>query len=126
MLDLLFAVMFVAVMLYYSVPLTLIVLAALPVYVGLSLLVVPVLRGRLDEKFARGAENQAFLVETVTASRRSRPARSSRRWPAAGTSSWPPTCRLASGRALAGFAHEGVDLIGNSSTPRCCGPGRGW
>ena len=26
----------------------------------------PVLRGRLNEKFARGAENQALLVETVT------------------------------------------------------------
>ncbi|MGH6949240.1 MAG: ATP-binding cassette domain-containing protein, partial [Vitreimonas sp.] len=28
--------------------------------------VTPLLRQRLDEKFARGAENQAFLVETVT------------------------------------------------------------
>ena len=32
----------------------------------LSLFVTPVLRRRLDEKFARGAENQAFLVESVT------------------------------------------------------------
>ena len=27
---------------------------------------MPVLRARLDAKFARGAENQALLVETVT------------------------------------------------------------
>lgn len=65
-LDLLFSVVFVGVMLLYSVPLTLIVLSSLPLYVGLSLLVVPVLRGRLNEKFARGAENQALLVETIT------------------------------------------------------------
>jgi Ca2+-binding RTX toxin-like protein len=65
-LDLVFSVVFIAVMFAYSVPLTLIVLASLPLYVGLSLLVVPILRKRLDEKFARGAENQALLVETVT------------------------------------------------------------
>ena len=65
-LDVLFSVVFIAVMLLYSVPLTLIVLASLPLYVGLSLAVVPLLRRRLDEKFARGAENQALLVETVT------------------------------------------------------------
>jgi Haemolysin-type calcium binding protein related domain/ABC transporter transmembrane region len=52
--------------LLYSVPLTLIVLVSLPLYVGLSLMVVPVLRKRLDEKFARGAENQALLVEAIS------------------------------------------------------------
>jgi subfamily B ATP-binding cassette protein HlyB/CyaB len=65
-LDVLFSVVFIAVMFAYSVPLTLIVLASLPLYLGLSLLVVPVLRGRLNEKFARGAENQSLLVETIT------------------------------------------------------------
>ncbi|MFZ5522455.1 MAG: type I secretion system permease/ATPase [Pseudomonadota bacterium] len=65
-LDLVFSIVFIAVMFAYSVPLTLIVLASLPLYVLLSLLVVPVLRGRLNEKFARGAENQALLVEAVT------------------------------------------------------------
>ncbi len=65
-LDLLFSLIFIAVMLFYSVPLTLIVIAGLPLYVGLSLCVVPVLRARLNEKFARGAENQALLVEAVS------------------------------------------------------------
>jgi len=66
-LDLAFSFVFIAAMLFYSVPLTLAVLATLPLYAGISLLMVPVLRRRLDEKFARGAENQSLLVETVTA-----------------------------------------------------------
>ncbi len=32
---------------------------------GLSLAITPLLRARLDEKVNRGAENQAFLVETI-------------------------------------------------------------
>jgi subfamily B ATP-binding cassette protein HlyB/CyaB len=44
----------------------LIVIAALPLYIALSLAVTPVLRRRLDEKFYRGAENQALLVEAVS------------------------------------------------------------
>ena len=65
-LDVFFSVVFIAIMLFYSVPLTLIVLVSLPLYVAISLAVVPLLRQRLDEKFARSAENQAMLVETVT------------------------------------------------------------
>jgi subfamily B ATP-binding cassette protein HlyB/CyaB len=65
-LDLLFAVVFIAVMAFYSLTLTAIVLASLPVYVLVSVLCTPILRRRLSEKFDRGAENQAFLVETVT------------------------------------------------------------
>lgn len=65
-LDLFFAVVFVAVMFYYSFWLTVIVLLSLPCYVLLSVWATPVMRSRLDEKFARGAENQAFLVESVS------------------------------------------------------------
>jgi len=65
-LDLLFSIVFLAVMFYYSGWLTLIVLISLPCYVVLSLLWTPLLRARLHEKFNRGAENQAFLVETVS------------------------------------------------------------
>nr|WP_051318815.1 type I secretion system permease/ATPase [Chitinimonas koreensis] len=63
--DLVFSVVFLAVMLYYSGWLTLIVLVSLPLYGLLSFFVNPILRARLDQKFARGAENQAFLVEAV-------------------------------------------------------------
>ncbi len=66
LLDVVFSVVFIGVMFWYSVPLTLIALLSLPLYAAITLAVVPVLRHRLDEKFARGAENQAMLVETVT------------------------------------------------------------
>ena len=64
--DLLFTVVFLAVMFYYTTSLTLIVLASFPFYIGISAGVAPLFRRRLDEKFDRGSENQAFLVETVT------------------------------------------------------------
>ena len=64
--DLFFAVVFLAVMYLYSPKLLLIVLITLPLYAGIVLLIAPALRRRLDEKFARGAENQSFLVESVT------------------------------------------------------------
>ncbi|HEX8641169.1 MAG TPA: type I secretion system permease/ATPase [Allosphingosinicella sp.] len=64
--DLFFTVVFFAVMFTYSPMLTLIVLGSIPVYVVISLIITPPLRARLDEKFRRGAENQAFLVEAVT------------------------------------------------------------
>jgi len=65
-LDVLFSVVFIGVMLFYSGWLTLVVLASLPLYSVIALLVTPLLRARLHEKFNRGAENQAFLVETVS------------------------------------------------------------
>lgn len=65
-LDLLFALVYLAVMFYYSVALTLVVIAALPVFFGASALITPLLRKKLENKFAMGAENQAYLVETVT------------------------------------------------------------
>ena len=40
-------------------------LGAFPFYVGISAGATPLFRRRLDEKFRRGAENQAFLVESV-------------------------------------------------------------
>lgn len=64
-LDILFSCVFMVVMFCYSGWLTLIVVVSLPLYVLISLIVTPLLRSRLDESFARGAENQAFLVETV-------------------------------------------------------------
>ncbi|MFV1873322.1 MAG: type I secretion system permease/ATPase [Oleiphilus sp.] len=64
--DLLFTVIFFAVMYYYSPTLTWIVLGSIPLYVILSATITPVLRNRLNEKFKRGAENQAFLVESIS------------------------------------------------------------
>jgi ATP-binding cassette, subfamily B, bacterial HlyB/CyaB len=64
--DLLFTFVFLAVMFLYSPLLTWIVLGAFPLYIAISAGATPLFRRRLDEKFQRGAENQAFLVESVT------------------------------------------------------------
>ena len=57
--DLVFTFVFLAVMLYYSPQLTFVVLAGFPFYIAISAGVTPIFRHRLDEKFRRGAENQA-------------------------------------------------------------------
>ncbi|MEN3380632.1 MAG: ATP-binding cassette, subfamily bacterial HlyB/CyaB, partial [Hyphomicrobiales bacterium] len=43
-----------------------VVLASFPFYIAISAGATPIFRNRLDRKFERGAENQAFLVESVT------------------------------------------------------------
>ena len=112
-LDVLFSVVFIAVMFAYSVPLTLIVLASIPLYLALSWMVVPVLRARLHEKFAHGAENQALLVETITGIQTVKaaalePAMASR-WDNQLAAYVSASFRT---QTLAGFAHEGISLIG--------------
>ena len=64
--DLLFSFVFLAVMLWYSAELTLVVVVSIPLYVILSLVFTPVIRARLDDKFNKGAESQSFLVETLS------------------------------------------------------------
>lgn len=65
-LDMVFSFVFLAVMLWYSVALTLIVIASIPMYIALSVIFTPVIRKRLDDKFNKSAENQSFLVETIS------------------------------------------------------------
>ena len=65
--DLAFTVVFLAVMAWYSTWLTVVVLISLPIYAAISIGVTPMFRARLDERFRRSAENQSFLVESVTA-----------------------------------------------------------
>lgn len=65
--DLFFSIVFLAIMYAYSTTLFLIVLLSIPCYIVLSLIVTPIFKTRLDEKFARGAENQSFLTESITA-----------------------------------------------------------
>jgi subfamily B ATP-binding cassette protein HlyB/CyaB len=112
-LDVAFSAVFIAVMLFYSVALTLIVLVSLPIYVGLSLLVVPVLRRRLDEKFARGAENQALLVESITGVQTVKAGalepQLARRWDRQLAAYVSASFRTGT---LASWAHEGVNLTG--------------
>ncbi len=65
LLDIPFLIVFVAMMFWYSVPLTCVVLALLTLIAMLSGAVAPVLRARLDEQFLLGARNQAFITEHV-------------------------------------------------------------
>jgi len=64
-LDLVFTVVFLAVMWLYSPILTLVVMGSLPLYALLSVVITPAIRARLHEKFNRGADNQSFLVEAI-------------------------------------------------------------
>jgi subfamily B ATP-binding cassette protein HlyB/CyaB len=66
LLDVLFSFVFLSVMSWYSPRLTIIVAASIPVYFTLSLVFTPILRNRLNDKFNKNAENQSFLVETIT------------------------------------------------------------
>jgi subfamily B ATP-binding cassette protein HlyB/CyaB len=64
--DLAFTIVFIIVMALYSTYLALIVIGTLPLYAAISMLVTPIFRTRLEEKFRRGAANQSFLVESVS------------------------------------------------------------
>ena len=66
LIDMLFTLVFIVVMYLYSPELCYIVVFAIPLYVLLAIIITPILRHRLSEKFNRGAENQAFLVESIT------------------------------------------------------------
>ncbi|MTJ81306.1 MAG: type I secretion system permease/ATPase [Telmatospirillum sp.] len=65
--DAAFTGVFFVVMFLYSTMLAWAVVATIPCYVMLSLVVTPTLKRQIDHKFRHSAENQAFLVETVTA-----------------------------------------------------------
>jgi ATP-binding cassette subfamily B protein len=65
-LDSIFSVVYLALMFFYSVTLTWVALAVIPLFVVLNLVATPILRYWLNETFNRGADNQSFLVETVT------------------------------------------------------------
>ena len=66
LLDLLFTIVFLGVMWFYSPLLTMVVMGSLPLYSLLSIVITPMIRSRLNEKFNRGAENQSFLVEAIS------------------------------------------------------------
>jgi len=65
-LDVLFSGVFVAVMLMYSVKVTMLVVAFVSVIGILYFFITPQLRKRLEEKFQMGAQSNAYLVESVT------------------------------------------------------------
>lgn len=64
-LDFPFLLIFVAIMFYYNVTLTLIALAVLGTIAVLSVLVAPAFQVCLQEQFQLGARNQAFITEYI-------------------------------------------------------------
>jgi subfamily B ATP-binding cassette protein HlyB/CyaB len=65
-LDGMFILVYIVVMLFYSTVLTWVVLGSILCFIALSVLVTPIFKRRLDEKFNCGAESQSYLVEAVT------------------------------------------------------------
>lgn len=65
-LDSIFSVVYLVMMGYYSLMLTGVALAVIPLFAILTLVATPILRIWLNETFNRSADSQSFLVETVT------------------------------------------------------------
>ena len=63
--DVFFVSVYIVVLFLYNVRLALIVTASLPIFVILSIIVTPLFKKRLDEKFETGARSQSFLVEAI-------------------------------------------------------------
>ena len=65
-LDVIFSFVYIAVMLLYSVPLTLAALAVVPLFVLLTAVVSPIIRKQIRERAESSARVQSHLVETLT------------------------------------------------------------
>ena len=66
LIDLGFSVVFFAVMFYYSAPLTLIAIAAIPIQFAINIVGTPMYQKRLQDSWNASAENNAFVVEAIT------------------------------------------------------------
>lgn len=66
LLDILFSVVFVVMMLFYSVKLTLTAIFFVTIIATLYFFATPRLRARLEEKFQMGAKSNSYLVESIT------------------------------------------------------------
>ncbi|MGG6265469.1 peptidase domain-containing ABC transporter [Leptolyngbya sp. AN03gr2] len=65
-LDVVFSLLYVGVMLLYSIPLTLCVLASVPIVIGLTLLASPVLDKLIRRRSDHHARMQSYLIETLS------------------------------------------------------------
>lgn len=64
-LDLPFLLIFIGIMFWYSIKLTLIAVGVLAVVVVLSILLAPMFQSQMNHQFLLGARNQAFITEYV-------------------------------------------------------------
>jgi len=63
--DALFIGIFIFVLFAYSTMLTLIVLTSIPIYLAIAMVIRPLLRDKVKERFNTGAASQQFLVESI-------------------------------------------------------------
>lgn len=66
LLDSAFIIVYIIIMFFYNVNLTIVSLLSVPLLVVVTAVVTPVFKAYLDEKFNYGAESQSYLVEAVT------------------------------------------------------------
>lgn len=65
LIDPIFTIVFLIVMWIYSTKLFLIAVLAIPAYVAVAIFITGPLRARIEEKFERGAANNALLIESI-------------------------------------------------------------
>jgi len=65
-LDALFSLFYIAFMLVYSVPLTMVALSTIPLFAVLTLIVSPIVQRQLRTKAERHADTQSYLVEVLS------------------------------------------------------------
>jgi ATP-binding cassette, subfamily B, bacterial HlyB/CyaB len=92
-LDLPFLLIFVGIMFWYSVSLTLLVLGILAVIVGISLVLAPIFQAQLNQQFLLGARNQAFVTEYIAGLETVKACKWSPSSISASLTTWPTTCK---------------------------------
>ena len=65
-LDIVFATVYLTVMFLYSTVLSLVVLLLIPCFVLLNVVVAPIYKRYINDRFLIGSENRSFLIETIT------------------------------------------------------------
>ena len=65
-LDIIFAVVYLTVMFLYSKILSLVVMLILAFFILLNLVIAPIFKRMINERFLIGSENRSFLIETIT------------------------------------------------------------
>jgi len=65
-LDALFSLVYIGIMLFYDVGLTVVALLVIPFMAGVTVFAAPILRRQIRNRAEKGAETQAHLIETIT------------------------------------------------------------
>lgn len=66
LLDIVFAIVYLAVMFFYSNVLSFVVIVMIPLFVLLNVLVAPIFKRMINNKFLIESENRSFIIETIT------------------------------------------------------------